>query len=104
MCEQIFSNMNYIKSKYCSRLTEESLQSCVTITLSSSVPDVEKLSGDVHFLKRDLCQFGMTLTPDLRWTRRRLRSLQAERLHDGPQALLLSCYSAMQTTPSISLI
>ena len=48
MCEQIFSNMNYIKSKYRTRLTDESLNSCVKIKVSSYVPDVEKLSSDVR--------------------------------------------------------
>ena len=47
-CEQIFSNMNYIKSKYGTRLTDESLQSCVKIKVSSYVPDVEKLSSEVR--------------------------------------------------------
>lgn len=48
LCEQIFSNMNYIKSKYCTRLTDESLQSCVKITITSYMPDVDKLSSDVR--------------------------------------------------------
>lgn len=46
MCEQIFSNMNCIKSKYGSSLTEESSQSGVKIKVSSYVSDVEKLSRD----------------------------------------------------------
>ncbi|XP_023283321.1 ephrin type-B receptor 2-like [Seriola lalandi dorsalis] len=46
LCEQIFSNMNYIKSKYRPRLTDESLQSCVKIKVTSYVPDVEKLTSD----------------------------------------------------------
>lgn len=48
LCEQIFSNMNYIKSKYRTRLTDESLQSCVKIKVTSYMPDVEKLSSDVR--------------------------------------------------------
>ena len=47
-CEQIFSNMNYIKSKYRTRLTDESLQSCVKIKVTNYMPDVEKLSSDVR--------------------------------------------------------
>ena len=47
LCEQIFSNMNYIKSKYRTHLTDESLQSCVKIKVTSYMPDVEKLSSDV---------------------------------------------------------
>ena len=48
LCEQIFSNMNYIKSKYRTRLTDESLQSCVKIKVTSYMPDVEKLTSDVR--------------------------------------------------------
>lgn len=48
LCEQIFSNMNYIKSKYRTRLTDESLQSCVKIKVTNYMPDVEKLSSDVR--------------------------------------------------------
>ncbi|GAA6078250.1 SCAN domain-containing protein 3-like [Tachysurus ichikawai] len=48
MREQIFSNMNYIMSKYRTRFTDESLQSCVKIKVSSYMPDVEKLSSDVR--------------------------------------------------------
>ncbi|XP_076033002.1 general transcription factor II-I repeat domain-containing protein 2A-like [Oratosquilla oratoria] len=48
LCEQIFSNMNHIKSKYCTRLTDESLQSCVKIKVTSYMPDVEKLTSDVQ--------------------------------------------------------
>ncbi|KAK7909442.1 hypothetical protein WMY93_014126 [Mugilogobius chulae] len=38
ICEQLFSNVNYIKSKYRSRLTDESLQSCVKIKVTSYSP------------------------------------------------------------------
>lgn len=48
LCEQIFSNMNYIKSKYRTRLTDESLQSCVKIKVTSYMPDVENLTSDVR--------------------------------------------------------
>lgn len=48
LCEQIFSNMNYIKSKYRTRLTDESLQSCVKIKVTSYMPDVEELTSDVR--------------------------------------------------------
>lgn len=47
MIEDLFSNMNYIQSKNHTRLTEESLQSCVKIKVSLYVPDVEKLPCDV---------------------------------------------------------
>ncbi|KAJ8361740.1 hypothetical protein AAFF_G00429360 [Aldrovandia affinis] len=47
-CEQVFSSMNYIKSKYCSRLTDDSLQSCVKIKVTSYSPDIEKLCSDVQ--------------------------------------------------------
>lgn len=48
LCKQIFSNMNYIKSKYRTRLTDERLQSCVKIKVTSYMPDVEKLTSDVR--------------------------------------------------------
>ncbi|KAK1882491.1 General transcription factor II-I repeat domain containing protein 2 [Dissostichus eleginoides] len=48
LCEQIFSSMNYIKSKYRSRLTDDSLRSCVKIKVTSYSPDIEKLSSDVQ--------------------------------------------------------
>jgi hypothetical protein len=48
LCEQIFSNMNYVKSKYRSRLTDVSLQSCVKMKVTSYSPDIEKLSSDVQ--------------------------------------------------------
>ncbi|KAK1890175.1 hypothetical protein KUDE01_014847 [Dissostichus eleginoides] len=41
-------NMNYIKSKYRSRLTDDSLQSCVKIKVTIYSPDIEKLSSDVQ--------------------------------------------------------
>nr|XP_020473185.1 putative ATP-dependent RNA helicase TDRD12 [Monopterus albus] len=34
LCEQVFSSMNFIKTKYCSCLTNESLQSCVKTKLT----------------------------------------------------------------------
>ncbi|QQP57795.1 Uncharacterized protein FKW44_002899, partial [Caligus rogercresseyi] len=40
LSEQIFSNMNYNKSKYRTRLTHKSLQSCVKIKVTSYMPDV----------------------------------------------------------------
>lgn len=48
LCEQVFSNMNYIKSKYRSRLTDESLQSCVKIKVTFYSPDIETLCSDVQ--------------------------------------------------------
>ena len=35
LCEQVFSSMNYIKRKHRSRLTDDSLQSCVKIKVMS---------------------------------------------------------------------
>lgn len=48
LCEQVFSSMNYIKSKYRSRLTDESLQSCVKIKVKSYSPDIEKICSDIQ--------------------------------------------------------
>ena len=48
LCEQIFSNMNYVKSKYRSRLTDVTLQSCVKMKVTSYSPDIDKLSSDVQ--------------------------------------------------------
>ncbi|KAK9522180.1 hypothetical protein VZT92_018660 [Zoarces viviparus] len=48
LCEQIFSSMNYIKSKYRSRLTDDSLQSCLKLKVTSYSPDIEKLCSDVQ--------------------------------------------------------
>ena len=35
LCEQVFSSMNFIKSKHRSRLTDESLQSCLKIKVTT---------------------------------------------------------------------
>ncbi|KAM3831932.1 general transcription factor II-I repeat domain-containing protein 2A-like [Vipera latastei] len=48
VCEQIFSNMNYIKNKYRSRLTDNSLQSCLKMKVTSYSPDMQMLCGDVE--------------------------------------------------------
>lgn len=48
VCEQVFSNMNYIKNKHRSRLTDETLQSCVKMKVTSYSPDVETLCAEVQ--------------------------------------------------------
>ena len=48
LCEQVFSSMNFIKSNHRSRLTDESLQSCLKIKVTSYSPDVEKICSDVQ--------------------------------------------------------
>ncbi|OCU00129.1 hypothetical protein XELAEV_18005914mg [Xenopus laevis] len=48
LCEQVFSNMNFIKSKYRSRLTDESLQSCMKIKVTSYSPDIGKISMELQ--------------------------------------------------------
>jgi len=48
LCEQIFSNMNYVKSKYHSCLTDVSLQSYVKMKVTSYSPDIDKLSSYVQ--------------------------------------------------------
>ncbi|KAM3848390.1 general transcription factor II-I repeat domain-containing protein 2-like [Vipera latastei] len=48
VCEQVFSNMNYIKNKYHSDFTENSLQSCLKMKLTSYSPDVQMLCADVE--------------------------------------------------------
>ena len=48
LCEQVFSSMNFIKSKYRSRLTNESLQSCVKIKVTSYSPDIRKICSELQ--------------------------------------------------------
>ncbi|KAJ8344217.1 hypothetical protein SKAU_G00315460 [Synaphobranchus kaupii] len=48
LCEQVFSSMNYIKSKLRSRLTDESLKSCLKIKATSYSPDMEKICSEVQ--------------------------------------------------------
>ncbi|XP_039186129.1 general transcription factor II-I repeat domain-containing protein 2-like [Crotalus tigris] len=48
ICEQVFSNMNYIKNKYRSRLAGNSLQSCVKMKLTSYSPDVQTLCAEIE--------------------------------------------------------
>ncbi|KAJ7338611.1 hypothetical protein JRQ81_012513 [Phrynocephalus forsythii] len=48
VCEQVFSNMNYIKNKYRSRLTDDSLQACVKMKVTSYSPDVQTLCTEVQ--------------------------------------------------------
>lgn len=58
LCEQVFSNMNYIKSRHCSCLTGDSLQSCMKLKDTAYSPDEEKLCSDVqkqksHYIGED---------------------------------------------------
>ncbi|KAF7669348.1 hypothetical protein LDENG_00196480 [Lucifuga dentata] len=47
LCKQIFSSMNYTKSKCRSCLTDESLQPYVKIKVTSYSPDIEKICSSV---------------------------------------------------------
>jgi len=44
-CEQFFSSMNYIKNKYRSRLTDESLKALLRLKTTQYVPNLKKLAG-----------------------------------------------------------
>ncbi|XP_039204228.1 uncharacterized protein LOC120310168 isoform X18 [Crotalus tigris] len=48
LCEQVFSNLNYIQNKYCSHLKDNSLQSCLKLKVTSYSPDVQMLCADVE--------------------------------------------------------
>ena len=48
LCKQSFSARNYIKSKHRSRLTDESLQSCTKLKMSSYIPDADTLCNEVQ--------------------------------------------------------
>ena len=48
VCEQLFSNMNYIKNRYRKRLTDDSLQSCVKVKVSSYSPNVQMLCAEMQ--------------------------------------------------------
>lgn len=50
LCEQLFSKMNFTKSKFRSRLTDDHLQDCLRIATSSIRPDIEKI------VKESQCQ------------------------------------------------
>ena len=47
-CEQLFSIMNYIKNKHRSRLTDDSLQSCVKMKVTSYSPDLQTRCAEVQ--------------------------------------------------------
>ncbi|KAL3976511.1 testis-expressed sequence 12 protein [Sarotherodon galilaeus] len=51
LCEQVFSSMNFIKSKHCSRLKDESLQSCMKIKVTSYSPDIGKVCSELQTQK-----------------------------------------------------
>ncbi|KAF4073159.1 hypothetical protein AMELA_G00255660 [Ameiurus melas] len=48
VCEQVFSNMNFIKNKHRTRLTDDSLQSCVKMKVTAYSPDVQMLCAEVQ--------------------------------------------------------
>ncbi|XP_044275526.1 general transcription factor II-I repeat domain-containing protein 2A-like [Varanus komodoensis] len=48
LCEQVFSNMRDIKNKHRTRLTDDSLQSCVKMKVTSYSPDVQTLCAEVQ--------------------------------------------------------
>ncbi|XP_067094207.1 general transcription factor II-I repeat domain-containing protein 2B-like [Osmerus mordax] len=48
VCEQVFSNMNFIKSKHRARLTDDSLRSCVKMKVTAYSPDVQTLCVEVQ--------------------------------------------------------
>uniref|UniRef100_A0A8D2J826 Uncharacterized protein n=1 Tax=Varanus komodoensis TaxID=61221 RepID=A0A8D2J826_VARKO len=48
LCEQVFSNMKYIKNKHRSCLTDDGLQSCVKMKVTSYSPDVQMLCTEVQ--------------------------------------------------------
>lgn len=47
-CEQTFSNMNFIKSKLRSQLTEVSLETCLKLKTTTYSPDIEKLCASIQ--------------------------------------------------------
>ena len=48
LCESLFSNMNFIKSRYRSRLTDEHLYDCLLTGLSSYSPNYEALANEMQ--------------------------------------------------------
>lgn len=48
LCESLFSNMNLIKSRYRSRLTDEHLYDCLLTGLSSYAPNYEALANEMQ--------------------------------------------------------
>lgn len=48
LCEQTFSIMNFIKSKYRTRLTDENLQNFLRISVSQTQPDLNELSNNIQ--------------------------------------------------------
>ena len=48
VCEQLFSNMNYIKNRYRTRLTDGNLQSCMKMKVASYNSDVQMLSAEMQ--------------------------------------------------------
>uniref|UniRef100_A0A674PAJ3 General transcription factor II-I repeat domain-containing protein 2A-like n=2 Tax=Takifugu rubripes TaxID=31033 RepID=A0A674PAJ3_TAKRU len=51
LCEQVFSSMNIIKSKYRSRFTSETLQSCVKMKVTSYSADIGKICREMQTQK-----------------------------------------------------
>ncbi|KAK0146754.1 hypothetical protein N1851_013961 [Merluccius polli] len=48
LCEQVFSSINIIKSKYRSRLTNQSLLSCLKMKVTSYSPDIGKICSELQ--------------------------------------------------------
>ena len=49
LCESLFSNMNYIKFKFRTRLTDSHLDNCLRINTSSCEPEYEELVKNIQF-------------------------------------------------------
>lgn len=47
-CEQVFSDINYMKSKHHCFLTDDTLQSCMNIKVTSYISDIKKLCSDAE--------------------------------------------------------
>lgn len=48
LCEQLFSQLNYLKIKTRSRLTDNHLNNVLKVSISNIKPDVEKLVKNMH--------------------------------------------------------
>ena len=48
ICEETFSSINQIKNNLRSRITDENLQSCIELKTSTYLPDILKLSREMH--------------------------------------------------------
>lgn len=48
LCESAFSHMKIIKSKYCSTLTDDHLEACLRLAISSYIPDYASLVDSIQ--------------------------------------------------------